>query len=190
MRRRVALTLVATMALGACGGASANSVAEVAKNGGGYIAGDGTIITIPAAERSTDIRVQGATLEGAPLDTGAYRGQVVVINTWGSWCPPCNAEARDLQQVWESVRGKEVKFVGVDLREGVAAGKAFQRKYGITYPSVTDGNSIMPQLKGKAAATPTTLVLDRQGRLAARVSGQTDATTLRGLIEDVVREPA
>ena len=181
--------LVSLLALAGCG-ADSGTVAGAAKDGGRYVVAGGTIEKLPAAERVTAIRVQGTTLEGKPLDTAEYAGQVVVINTWGSWCPPCNAEARDLQRVYEQVRGDGVRFVGVNLRESAPAGQAFQRKYGITYPSVGNGTAIQPQLKGKAASTPTTLVLDRQGRLAARISAQADATTLRTLISDVVKEAA
>jgi len=192
MRCRAALVVVAALVLGGCAGSGGGgSIADAAAKGGaGYVAGDGTIEKIAVVNRRTDIRVQGTTLEGAPLDTATYRGKVVVINTWGSWCPPCNAEAPALQRTWESVRARGVQFVGIDLRESAATGRAFQRKYGVTYPSLTDGTSIQPQLKGKAAATPTTLLLDRQGRLAARVSGQVDESTLRALLDEVLQEPA
>lgn len=189
MRRGAIAALV--LLLGACGGPSATgTIADAAKNGGvGYVAGDGSIERIAVAERKTDIRVQGTTLEGALFDSGTYRGKVVVINTWGSWCPPCNAEAPALQRIWQSVRERGVQFIGIDLRESAATGRAFQRKYGITYPSLTDGTSIVPQLKGKAAATPTTLLLDGQGRLAAKVSGQVDESTLSALLDDILKEP-
>lgn len=192
MRRRTALVVTAALLVGGCSGAGASgggSLADAAEKGGvGYVAGDGTIETIAAGKRQTSIRVQGTTLEGRPLDTATYLGKLVVINTWGSWCPPCNAEAPALQRTWESVRQRGVQFVGIDLREGTAAGKAFQRKYGITYPSLTDGTAIQPQLKGKAASTPSTLLIDRQGRLAARVSGQVDQSTLRALLDEVLKE--
>jgi thiol-disulfide isomerase/thioredoxin len=193
-RRAGALTagLAAALALAGCSGGS-DTVAAQARGAGdrGYISADGTVETIAVADRRTAIRVQGTTLEGRPLDTQADRGQVVVLNTWGSWCPPCNAEARDLQQVWQQQRGDGVRFVGIALREEPATGIAFQRKFGITYPSVRwDGGKVLLQLKGKATAPPTTLVLDRQGRLAARVSGKVAGSTLSGLIEDVRGEPS
>lgn len=184
------LGVAVTLTLGACSQASGGSLSAAAKNGGaGYVAGDGTIETYAPADRSTPIRLQGTTLEGTRFDTASYRGKVVVINTWGSWCPPCNTEAPALQKTWQATRATGVQFVGVDLRDSVATGRAFQRKYGITYPSLTDGTSLQPQLKGKAASTPSTLVLDRAGRLAARVSGAADATILKGLVDDVVRGP-
>ena len=178
--RAVAAVLAGALALTACSRGDGDR---------GYISEDGTVEAIAVADRKTTIRVQGTTLEGRQLDTQADRGRVVVLNTWGSWCPPCNAEARDLQKVWQQERADGVRFVGIALREEPATGMAFQRKFGITYPSVRwDGGKVLLQLKGKATAPPTTLVLDRQGRLAARVSGKVDAGTLTGLVEDVRSE--
>jgi len=185
--RSVAAVLAGALALAGCSGGG-NTVSAAARGAGdrGYISQDGTVESIAVADRRTTIRVQGTTLEGRPLDTEADRGKVVVLNTWGSWCPPCNAEARDLQKVWQQQRGDAVRFVGIALREEPATGMAFQRKFAITYPSVRwDGGKVLLQLKGKATAPPTTLVLDRQGRLAARVSGKVDAGTLTGLVDDV-----
>lgn len=190
-----ALALAAALAvlgggMTACS-SDADTVAAQAKQGDnkGYVAGDGTIEQIAPAQRTTSISVSGTTLDGEALDTADYRGKVVVLNTWGSWCPPCNAEAPDLQKVWESVRDKGVQFVGVDLREGAAGGLAFQRRYAISYPSLRwDGGAVIVQMKGKATATPTTLVIDRQGRLAGRISGRADASTLTGLVHDILGE--
>ena len=128
-------------------------------------------------------------MDGHALDTADWRGKVVVVNTWGSWCPPCNAEAPDLQQVWQSFQDKDVEFLGVDIRDSPETGLAFQRKFGLTYPSLRwDGGGVLVQLKGKASATPTTLVIDRTGRLAGRVSGRADRSTLSGLVDDVLKE--
>jgi thiol-disulfide isomerase/thioredoxin len=196
VRRPLAAALSApllALALAGCSSGGGDTVAAQARGGGdrGYISSDGTVETIAVADRRTSIRVQGTTLEGRPLDTRADRGRVVVLNTWGSWCPPCNAEAPDLQKVWDQQRGRGVRFVGIALREEPATGLAFQRKFSVTYPSVRwDGGKVLLQLKGKATAPPTTLVLDRQGRLAARVSGKVDATTLEGLVDDVRGEPS
>jgi thiol-disulfide isomerase/thioredoxin len=185
--RGMAVVLAGALALAGCSGGG-DTVAAAARGSAdrGYISEDGTVEAIAVADRRTTIRVQGTTLEGRPLDTQADRGRVVVLNTWGSWCPPCNAEAPDLQKVWQEERADGVRFVGIALREEPATGIAFQRKFGITYPSVRwEGGKVLLQLKGKASAPPTTLVLDRQGRLAARVSGKVDAGTLSGLVEKV-----
>jgi thiol-disulfide isomerase/thioredoxin len=191
-RRWVAVGLAAVVALGtaACSSGSDSISAQANQGSGkGYVAGDGTIEQIAPADRSTPITVSGTTLDGHALDTADWRGKVVVVNTWGSWCPPCNAEAPDLQKAWTSLQGKDVEFVGVDLRDSPETGLAFQRKLGLTYPSLQwDGGTVLLQMKGKATATPTTLVVDRSGHLAGRISGRTDAGTLRGMVENVLAE--
>lgn len=184
------LAVAVLLGAGACS-SSSDSISAQAKQGGGkgYVAGDGTIEQIAPTDRSTEIAVSGTTLDGAALDTADWAGKVVVVNTWGSWCPPCNAEAPDLQRTWESFEGSDVEFVGVDLRDSPETGLAFQRKFGLTYPSLQwDGGRVLLQMKGKATATPTTLVIDRAGRLAGRISGRADASTLRGLVDDVLKE--
>jgi thiol-disulfide isomerase/thioredoxin len=153
-RRRRRTWTVAGLALALALGASAcsepaDSISAQAKQGGGkgYVAGDGTIEQIAEAERSLHITVTGTTLDGAALDTADWQGKVVVVNTWGSWCPPCNAEAPDLQRTWESLQDKDVEFVGVDLRDSPETGLAFQRKFGLTYPSLQwDGGRVLLQM--------------------------------------------
>lgn len=187
-----AATLAAGLLLAGCS-SQANTVAAQANagDGKGYVAGDGSIEQIAPGDRRTSIEVTGTSLDGKPVDSRDFRGKVVVLNTWGSWCPPCNAEAPGLQRSWSGFAGKDVQFLGIDVRESAAAGLAFQRKIGVTYPSLAwDGGGVLLQLKGKASATPTTLVLDRQGRLAARISGEAQGSTLTDMVEQVLSEPA
>ena len=184
--RTSALALAAALALAGCTGSG--EVSEGARRGGVLSAGGNEVIA--PDQRITDIRVTGTTLEGAPVDTAKYAGQVVVLNTWGSWCAPCNAEAPDLQRTWTKVQKQGVQFVGINLNESAVTGRAFQRKYKITYPSLDEGEQVLLQLKGKAPTPPTTLVLDRQGRLAARVLGAVTESTLTAMIDDVLAEPA
>lgn len=191
MRCRAGLlaVLVATAALAGCSGTSNSISREAAGSGGQYGSGDQRIDVISAADRRTVIRVSGRDLEGKATDSASYRGKVLVLNKWASWCPPCNAEAPALQQVWDGYTGKDVQFLGVGLRESPQTALAFQRKFAITYPSLAyDGGAVLLQLRGQALPTPTTLVVDREGRLAARVSGEVTAATLRGLINDVLAE--
>lgn len=190
-----AIGLLATLT--ACS-PDAGSVAEQAKagDGKGYIAGDGSVQQVPVAERSTTVALAGTTVDGAAWSMADNaKGKVVVVNVWGSWCGPCVDETPHLQQVWSSLSaaGKPVQFVGIDIKESPANAAAFLKANAITYPSLSDsasGGQPMLALQGRASATPTTLVLDRQGRIAARVLGATTASTLSGLIDDVVAEPA
>ncbi len=109
---------------------------------------------------------------------------------WGSWCPPCITEAPQQQRTWEQVQARKLpaEFIDLDKQESPETGLAFQHQRKITYPSLAyDGGVPILALRRKATATPTTLVLDRHGRIAGRVSGPVTTSTLTGLIEDVPR---
>ncbi|ANS79358.1 Thiol:disulfide oxidoreductase related to ResA [Serinicoccus hydrothermalis] len=190
----VALLAAVSLALAGCGG-DRSSINDQMRQGDqkGYVAGDGTIQVLTAEERETVITLEGTTLEEKAWSSQDHLGEVVVVNVWGSWCGPCIAEAPDLEEVATGFRdaGEPVQFIGVNSRDSVPNALAFQEKYDVSYPSLQDdGGRTRAQLQGLAVATPTTMVLDGQGRLAARVSGQVDASTLRGLVEDVLAEPA
>ena len=170
-----------------------NSVAAQARAGDrkNYISGDGTIERLAPDNRGGPVKLSGTTLEGQPWSMEGKQGTVLVVNVWGSWCPPCIEETPGLQKAWEQVQseGLAVEFVGLDKMESPETGLAFQKANEVTYPSLAyDGGVPLLALQGKASATPTTLVLDQQGRIAARVSGPVDATTLTGLIDDVLAE--
>ena len=184
---RTACALLLVAALGGCSDrSSADAVADQ-----GYISGDGTVRTLPPAERDAPLRFAGDTLDGGTFDVRDHRGEVVVVNVWGSWCPPCIAEAPELQKTWESVQGKGVTFVGIDVKDNDAAALAHEKRFGVTYPSIRDGaGRLLVSMRGTLPpqAVPSTLVLDRRGRVAARVLGQLPAGALRGLVDDVLAE--
>jgi thiol-disulfide isomerase/thioredoxin len=197
--RRVALVSAGVLALALVTGACTedpNSVAAQAKagDGKGYVAGDGTVEQLPVGERADAVTLAGTTVDGKPWSMADHAaGKVVVVNVWGSWCAPCVDETPHLQQVWQSysTAGKPVAFVGIDIKEGAATAAGFLKANGVTYPSLSDsqsGGQPMLALQGKASATPSTLVLDRKGRIAARVLGATTAGTLTALVDDVLAE--
>ncbi|MGG5259145.1 TlpA family protein disulfide reductase [Phycicoccus avicenniae] len=189
---RLTAALVAVLTLGVAGcSEDPNSVAAQAKAGDqkGYISGDGSVETIAEADRAEPVTMTGTLLDGTSWDVASTRGTVVVLNVWGSWCAPCVAEAPDLQKAWEGQQAKKapVQFMGIDFREEAERGAAFVKKAGITYPSLSDEAGLtLLRLQGKAPTVPTTIVLDREGRIAARVNGPVSATTLTGLVDDVV----
>jgi thiol-disulfide isomerase/thioredoxin len=182
------------LGLTACG-SDPNSIAAQAKSGDGkgFVSGDGTIERVAKDRRSAPLTLSGTTLEGAPWKVADARDKVVVLNVWGQWCGPCVAEMPHLQRVWSdlSAAGRPVQLMGINYRDGVETAKAFLRANKITYPSLEDdGGRTLLALRGKANTTPTTLVLDRRGRIAARVSGPVTAATLSGLVKDVLGESA
>ncbi|WP_404352332.1 TlpA family protein disulfide reductase [Phycicoccus jejuensis] len=183
---------VGALALAGCGD-DPGSLAAQAKAGDqkGYISGDGTVEKIAPADRSEPVSLRGALLDGGQWASSSAIGSIVVINVWGSWCAPCVAEAPHLQDVWEDVekRSLPVVFMGIDFREDPARGLAFMTRMGLTYPSLSDeSGTLILALQGKAPTVPTTLVLDRRGRIASRVNGPVDVSTLTALIDDAVAE--
>ncbi|HEX4700319.1 MAG TPA: TlpA disulfide reductase family protein [Actinomycetes bacterium] len=156
--------------------------------GQNYRSGDGTVRWLAPSSRHGPVELHGKTLTGQRFDLRSLRGRVTVVNVWASWCPPCIAEAPALQQVHEQTQAEGVAFVGIDNESDVAAATAHERRFGVTYPSIgSDGGRVLLSLRGTLSpkATPSTLVLDRQGRVAARVLGRVSADTLSGLIDDV-----
>jgi thiol-disulfide isomerase/thioredoxin len=188
----VLAAVAVALAVGACS-EDPNSLSAQAKAGDrkGYVSGDGSVEKIAAAERQQPVKLQGATVDGGTWSMAEAAGKVVVVNVWGSWCGPCVAEAPDLQKAWDglSKAGKPVQFVGIDFREDPARGAAFLKANNITYPSLSDESGVLIlALQGKAPTVPTTLVLDTTGRIAARVNGEVTASTLTGLVDDVLAE--
>ncbi|HTE74090.1 MAG TPA: TlpA disulfide reductase family protein [Actinomycetes bacterium] len=174
--------------LGGCSSGTGQAVA-----GQGYIAGRGTVVQLAPGDRDDPVEFTGRTLDGARFHVTDHRGEVVVVNVWGSWCPPCIAEAADLQEVWAAERADGVQFVGINFRDNRDAALAHERRFGVTYPSIEDeaGETLL-QLRGSLPprAIPSTLVLDRSGRVSARVLGQVPAATLRALVSDALAEPS
>jgi thiol-disulfide isomerase/thioredoxin len=180
--------LVAGLGLTACSSSSGTGTQAVRGSGTSYLVGDGTVTILPAPDRGRPVALAGTSLEGDRIDVADYRGNPVVVNIWGSWCPPCRKEAPGLQAAYTRLKAQGVRFVGIDARDDdPAQAKAFQSAFGITYPSIVDeGGAVLLGLRGVVApsAVPTTLVLDEQGRVAARVTGGVDTTTLIGLVQD------
>jgi thiol-disulfide isomerase/thioredoxin len=143
--------------------------------------------TFTAAQRRPAPPVSGQLLDGTPFDLAGWRGSVVVVNFWGSWCAPCRAEAPDLQATYLATKDLGVHFVGIDIRDGRDAATAFQADFGITYPSLYDppGRIALGFRDVPPNVVPATVLLDRQLRIAAvfrkRVTEQELDATIRAL---------
>ena len=146
------------------------------------------ITLIPPEERGAPVEVSGPDLDGTgTLSTSAYAGKVVVVNVWGSWCPPCKAEAADLQAASEDTAGV-AQFLGITTRDrDPVPPQAFVRTRNITYPSIydPDGRTLLAFARDlPPSAIPSTMVLDREGRLAVRVLGPVSRITLVQMVND------
>ena len=183
-----AIVLVLLVSLSAAGCASQRP----SDPGQGFISGDGVIEQIPADQRDDVAPITGELLDGRSFDSRDLAGKVVVYNVWGSWCAPCRKEAPVLRKVSEETRGQGVRFVGIDVKDNDGPAIAFERSFDITYPSIRTADSTKALLAFGTilppSAVPSTLVIDRQGRIAARVIGAATYATLTALIDDVLEE--
>ncbi|HEY5033370.1 MAG TPA: TlpA disulfide reductase family protein [Actinomycetes bacterium] len=179
----LALLGALTVVLVACSGGGGGA-------GDGYVSGDGTVTSYAVGHRKAAPDVNGTTLDGQQLALSSYRGKIVVLNFWGSWCPPCRAEGPFLQLMATDYAPKGVQFVGLDLRDDKDSANAFLQNIGSTYPNLFDGsdsslallfNGIVP-----ADAIPSTLIIDRHGRIAARFVGPTTRPRLAAVLDPLV----
>ncbi|MEV4666298.1 TlpA family protein disulfide reductase [Microbacterium sp. LWO12-1.2] len=193
-RRAFGAALAAVLAIGlsAC---APDPVSESFLSGEntGYVAADGAIVEIPVAERGEAVDFGGVTEDGEPFDSADLAGQVTVVNFWYAGCAPCRVEAEDLESVWQQYEDQGVSFVGINTRDQADTAKAFSDEFGITYPSLIDVETAEAKLAFAEAvpiaATPTTLVLDKQGRVAARIIGPIEGTSiLSTLVKDALAE--
>jgi len=155
----------------------------------GFVSGRGIITTLPAAQREAPGEVAGETLDGEPIALSDFAGQVVVVNVWGSWCAPCRAEAPMLAEAARDLADDDVAFLGIDSRDpSRSAAQAFVRRFDLPYPSIYDqqGETLLA-FRGtlNPNAIPSTVVIDREGRVAASVLGEITRTTLYDLVEEV-----
>ncbi|GAA1970004.1 TlpA family protein disulfide reductase [Kitasatospora viridis] len=159
----------------------------------GFVSGNGGLDTVPLSARKPAPAIGGNDLEGKPIALSDYKGEVVVVNIWGSWCSPCRAEAKGLEQVYEKYKSQGVQFVGINTRDtDPTNAKRFEDVNGISYPSIydPDGTQILKFPKGSLnpQSIPTTMVIDRQGRLAARAMKGLTPDELTTLVAPIVAE--
>lgn len=182
--------------LAGCGSAASDNPGGGGADAGGsgqqFVAGTGEITRVSVAARKAAPEVTGKTVEGKPLTVSDYRGKVVVLNVWGSWCSPCRAEAPDLAKVAKDTADQGVQFIGINTRDlDTAQATAFQRNYKITYPSLYDPvGKLVLKFKGSLPpqAIPSTLILDRKGRIAVRALKPLTKEELRRALDPVIAE--
>ena len=186
--------VVAALLVSGCASES-DALAEQYRAGTGqnYISGDGALTVVAPESRGEGIVFQGPLDVGGTFSRADYAGQIMVVNFWYAGCPPCRLEAPDLEALHQEFLDEGVLFVGVNILDQAPTALAFADEFGVTYPSIMDTNdgSVRLAFSGQVApnAVPTTVVLDQQGRVAARISGLlTEPDVLAALIRDVQAE--
>jgi thiol-disulfide isomerase/thioredoxin len=185
---KVLPALVAAVLMTGCTTTGAD---EPTRNAGqdGYVGGQQVLTRVPVADRRPAPVASGVALgSDGTVSTADYPGKVVVLNVWGSWCAPCRAEASDLQQASVET-AKVAQFVGINSRDpDPAPAEAFTRAFQVTYPSIYDNTGqVLLNFSGSLPMStfPSTLIVDREGRIAVRITGPITKITLVDLIEDV-----
>ncbi|GAA3640847.1 TlpA disulfide reductase family protein [Microbacterium awajiense] len=194
-RAPIATASVLLVAALLAGCASNDSLAQQYRDGSekGYIAGDFQVFEIPEEERGDPVVFAGVTETGEVASSDDYRGGVLVVNFWYAACGPCIVEAPMLEEVWQEYQNEGVAFLGVNIYDQPATARSFARDNNVTYPSVIDVNDGSVKLAfaqiTPIQATPTTLVVDRNGRVAARIIGQlASPSILSTLVADTLAE--
>ena len=183
MRRFVALLAAAAVAAGALAGCSddddwAKKCTTTAQ----------FVVECTPGQRPPAREVTGELLDGGQYDLAQDRGKVVVVNFWGSWCSPCRAEADDLEKTYGATKAKGVTFLGVNTRDDRDAAKAFEQGQ-VTYPSIFDyEGKVALKFDVTQTSTPSTLILDRQGRIAVALRRATTVAELQPLVERIAAE--
>lgn len=184
MKKLLAATVIlASLSLGAC--------TETPSMNTTYQSGDGTVTEFKIAARSNAVQWAGVDSEDQPLTSANLTGVVTVLNFWYASCPPCRVETPDLVSIAAEFKD-QAQFVGVDVRDSKETANAFRRSFKVSYPTIIDANtgSVVLAFTGVVtpSAVPTTLVIDRQGRVAARILGLAEKATLKALIKSVIAE--
>ncbi|OLT11838.1 oxidoreductase [Actinomadura sp. CNU-125] len=193
MSPRVFRVRAAVAVLALCGLLAGCAGTDASQDGAGdnrFVSGDGNVTEYAPADRESLGKVTGEFLDGKPFALSDYRGKVVVVNFWASWCAPCRGEAPSLEQVHKENEAKGAAFVGINFKDSKPNAEAFERNFEVSYPSVFDGDGRVTLAFREVPpnAIPSTLVLDRQGRVAARIIGATTYSKLNPLVADMLAE--
>lgn len=192
--RTGSVTASAIVAISLLSGCTGDPLAEQYREGSnkGYIAGDGSVTQIVPADRSAPLSFWGTTERGDSITSADLVDTVTVVNFWYASCAPCRAEAPDLEKLNQEFAPKGARFLGVNVRDQPPTAIAFEATYGVTYPSIMDVETGSVKLAFSETvppnAVPTTLVLDRQGRVSARILGPIDPSILSAIISDTLTE--
>jgi thiol-disulfide isomerase/thioredoxin len=178
----------------ATSGCANDSLAEQFRSGDNknYIAGDGTVTEFAPGSRPKAASWSGITESGESISSDQLEGVITVMNFWYAGCAPCRIEMPELIELQDEFLSDGVQFIGVNVRDSAETSLAFARKINMNFPSVMDAKtgSVVLGFTGVVTpqAVPTTLVIDSEGNVSARVLGRIDKGILKALIVTTIKE--
>lgn len=182
--------LMIAAALAGCSGGSASNASTATESSGDFDFAGNTPLgeVIPAAERESAPTFTGELLDGTAFESAALAGDIVVLNFWGSWCAPCRVETPEFQAVYADVADSGVEFLGVDVKDNRQMAQAFVESVGAEYPSLFDprGEVAMAFRGFPANVVPSTILIDRAGRVAAVYVAVVPEDDLRRAIDQLL----
>jgi len=187
-RRRAVVSVAAVAAVLLAGGLSLAFTGGGLPAGESYLDGNPAAVMYKAGYRPLVPDFSGTTLAGSPVSFSSYRGKVLVLNFWGSWCAPCQAEGPTLASLSAKYSHAGVAFLGVDIEDTPVNGEAFEQGFGIKYPSINDpGSAVAQDIRSAILVTdpPTTLVIDPTGHLAGAIRGTATYSMLNSMLSEV-----
>ena len=189
--RRLLPALLGALLLAA--GCTTGEGSAVDVNNGGefrFEAGTPSGEVIPADERASAPEFTGELLGGGEFDSADLTGDIAVLNFWAHWCGPCRDETPEFQAVYTDVRDRGVQFLGLNVKDEEQLAQAFVERYGVEFPSLFDprGEVALAFRDYPANAIPSTIVLDRQGRVAAVYTAVVSEADLRAVLDRLLEE--
>jgi thiol-disulfide isomerase/thioredoxin len=193
LRGAAALAGAAAFALALTACSSSPSASSSTGGTTKFVAGTGQITTVVAGQRQAAPQLSGKSPDGKQISLADYKGKVVVVNIWGSWCSPCRAEAPNLVTVANQTASQGVQFLGINTRDlAPAQAISFEKEFKVPYPSLYDpyGRLILRFPKGSLnpQAIPTTIIIDRQGKIAVRALTALTVDELNKALAPVIAE--
>lgn len=157
----------------------------------GFVSGDGTSVFLIKSERKPAPILENVEFLSKEINLKELENKVVLINVWGSWCSPCRKEAPELEELYLKNKDKNVEFIGINIRDSRISANRFIENFSITYPNIfdRDGKLLLGYKDSLPAnAIPSTILIDKNGLVAARQLGPIDKSLIQGFISELVEE--